>query len=133
SSELNNTFAPQRYGRTQSVGIKNSENTQSRIAVPLIVTPSPKLFVKSSPKSNRSLIINAIQYSIFPGAVSSEQRIKVQESLARSDAKHFLILFRDQKCQYRGLYTWDTTSDHVHKIHGVGPKVCKGEMLALMF
>uniref|UniRef100_A0A914CDK6 CKK domain-containing protein n=1 Tax=Acrobeloides nanus TaxID=290746 RepID=A0A914CDK6_9BILA len=123
----------QRHNRAQSNAFKNDENSQPRVFVPSIAEPSLKLFAKKPPKSNRSLIINAIQYSIFPGAVTSEQRIKVQEALAQSDSKHFLILFRDQKCQYRGLYTWDTLSDTAHKIHGVGPKVCKEEMLTLMF
>lgn len=60
--------------------------------------------------------MNALQYSIFPGAVSNEQRNKVQASIAQSNAKHFLILFRDQRTQYRGLYTWDQASDSVYRI-----------------
>lgn len=59
---------------------------------------------------------NAVQYSIFPGTVTSDQRNKAQAAMAQSDLKHFLVLFRDQKCQYRGLYTWDQYSDTVHRI-----------------
>uniref|UniRef100_A0A1I7WPU8 CKK domain-containing protein n=1 Tax=Heterorhabditis bacteriophora TaxID=37862 RepID=A0A1I7WPU8_HETBA len=66
-----------------------------------------KLFAKATPKSNRGLIINALQYSVFPGAVNDSTRMKTMNDLAGSDAKHFLILFRDHKCQYRGLYSWD--------------------------
>ncbi|KIH42940.1 hypothetical protein ANCDUO_27068, partial [Ancylostoma duodenale] len=66
-----------------------------------------KLFAKAAPKSNRGLIINALQYSVFPGAVNDQTRMKTMNDLAASDAKHFLILFRDYKCQYRGLYSWD--------------------------
>lgn len=91
------------------------------------------MFAKHVPKSNRSLIVNALQYSIFPGAVSSDQRNKVQEALAQADSKHFLLLFRDHKCQYRGLYTWDGASDTAHKIHGMGPKIVREEMMNMMF
>ena len=31
--------------------------------------------------------------------------------MGKSDAKHFLFLFRDQKCQFRGLYSWDQVGD----------------------
>lgn len=32
---------------------------------------------------------------------------QVLGELAKSGAKHVLLLFRDHKCQYRGLYEWD--------------------------
>ncbi|KAH7700622.1 prion-like protein [Aphelenchoides avenae] len=121
----------QRPGRTQSSVV--DENAAPRIFVPSTAEPSLKLFAKAQPKSNRSLIMNALQYSIFPGAVSNEQRNKVQGSIAQSDSKHFLVLFRDHKCQYRGLYTWDQVSDTLHKIDGTGPKVCREDMISLMF
>ena len=37
--------------------------------------------------------------------------------MASSSSKHFLLLFRDQKCQYRGLYTWDEVRDHFPTLH----------------
>jgi len=42
--------------------------------------------------------------------------LKVQNAIASSDSKHFLVLFRDHRLQYRGLYTWDQFSEAVHKI-----------------
>ncbi|KAL3104129.1 hypothetical protein niasHS_002156 [Heterodera schachtii] len=98
-----------------------------------VAEPSLKLYAKQPPKSNRGLIMNALQYSIFPGHVSNEQRQKVQAAIAQSDSKHFLVLFRDHQCQYRGLYTWDQFSDTVHKIEGLGPKVCREPMMTIMF
>jgi hypothetical protein len=53
---------------------------------------------------------------VFPGAVSSDQRGRAQAAMAASQAQHFLFLFRDRRCQYRGLYTWDQFSDTVHRI-----------------
>jgi hypothetical protein len=121
----------QRPGRTQSSVV--DENSAPRIFVPSTAEPSLKLFAKTQPKSNRSLIMNALQYSIFPGAVSNDQRNKVQGAIAQSDAKHFLVLFRDHKCQYRGLYSWDQVSDTVHKIDGMGPKLVKEDIMSLMY
>lgn len=43
------------------------------------------------------------------------------------------MLFRDHKCQYRGMYTWDQISDTVYRIDGVGPKICREEIMVLMF
>ena len=37
-----------------------------------------KLYAKHKIKSNRALILNALQYSILPGAVANEQRNKVR-------------------------------------------------------
>lgn len=119
--------------RTNKTQNANDENTTPRVSMPVIAEPTLKLFAKQQPKSNRSLIVNAIQYSVFPGHVSNESRQKAQAAIAASDAKHFLVLFRDHKCQYRGLYTWDQFSDTVHKIEGLGPKICKEPMMSIMY
>uniref|UniRef100_A0AC35UG23 Protein kinase domain-containing protein n=1 Tax=Rhabditophanes sp. KR3021 TaxID=114890 RepID=A0AC35UG23_9BILA len=104
----------------QRKGSKNhlvmDENGQQKIFVASIQEPTLKLFGKKAPKSNRGLIVNSLNFSVFPGAVWNEQKSKVQAALAQSDAKHFLVLFRDQKCQYRGLYTWDESSDTVYRL-----------------
>ncbi|CAD5233939.1 unnamed protein product [Bursaphelenchus xylophilus] len=121
----------QRQGRAQSS--VTDENSLPKITVPALADPTLKLYAKAQPKSNRSLIMNALQYSVFPGAVSNDQRNKVQAALAQSDSKHFLVLFRDHKCQYRGLYTWNQQDDTVHRIEGMGPKICKEEMMHMMF
>uniref|UniRef100_A0A915CNU9 CKK domain-containing protein n=1 Tax=Ditylenchus dipsaci TaxID=166011 RepID=A0A915CNU9_9BILA len=122
----------QRPSRNQSC-LGEEENRTPRITVPSIAEPTLKLFAKHTPKSNRILIINALQHSIFPGVVSSDQKNKVQAAMCTSDSKHFLVLFRDHKCQYRGLYTWDQISDTAHRIDGSGPKLCREEHMTLMF
>lgn len=55
------------------------------------------------------------------------------QDMAKADSKHFLILFRDRKCQYRGMYIWDEESNQVHKICGIGPKVITEDMMLGMF
>ncbi|KAI1724438.1 microtubule-binding calmodulin-regulated spectrin-associated domain-containing protein [Ditylenchus destructor] len=122
----------QRPGRNQTCLMEDDNNTP-RIRVPSIAEPTLKLFAKHQPKSNRVLILNALQHSIFPGTVSSDQKNKAQTAIAQSDSKHFLVLFRDHKCQYRGLYTWDQISDTTHRIDGSGPKICNEDMMTLMF
>ncbi|TKR80028.1 hypothetical protein L596_014164 [Steinernema carpocapsae] len=148
SNTLNRGHSQPPYGRPRSQVEESKSRTlqrgagnrpqstveeQQKIFVASIAEPSYKLFAKPVAKSNRSLIMNALTYSVFPGAVSNDKRNTVQASLAQSDSKHFLVLFRDHKCQYRGLYTWDQTSDVVHRIAGMGPKICREDMMNLLF
>ncbi|CAJ0608813.1 unnamed protein product [Cylicocyclus nassatus] len=102
-----------------------------RNSVASLQEPTHKLFAKAALKSNRGLIINALQYSVFPGPVDDLTRMKTMTDLAASDAKHFLILFRDYK--YRGLYSWDQISDTAIKISGQGPPKCSESIMKLMF
>jgi len=45
----------------------------------------------------------------------------VLEKIARSEAKHFLVLFRDAGCQFRALYSYQPETDQVTKLYGTGP------------
>ncbi|WKY14424.1 hypothetical protein Q1695_000178 [Nippostrongylus brasiliensis] len=112
---------------------RGQSTVEQRISVQSLQEPTHKLFARAAPKSNRGLIINALQYSVFPGAVNDQTRMKTMNDLAASDAKHFLILFRDYKCQYRGLYSWDQVSDTAIKISGQGPSKCSESIMKLMF
>uniref|UniRef100_A0A0R3S414 Calmodulin-regulated spectrin-associated protein 1 n=1 Tax=Elaeophora elaphi TaxID=1147741 RepID=A0A0R3S414_9BILA len=122
-----------RSSRPQSSFEENSAPSSARIPVPSTAEPTLKLFSKYVHKSNRSMIINALQYSVFPGSVWDKQRAEVLGELAKSDSKHFLLLFRDQKCRYLGAYSWDQQSDTAHRIHGKGPNICHESMMHLMF
>ena len=73
------------------------------------ISPSgPRLFKQASAKSNRSILLNAVEYCVFPGAVNREAKQRVLEEIARVEARHFLILFRDARCQFRALYWYVT-------------------------
>ncbi|XP_033726512.1 LOW QUALITY PROTEIN: calmodulin-regulated spectrin-associated protein 1-like [Pecten maximus] len=89
----------------------------------------PKLFVKPSSKSNRHIIINAISHCCLAGSVNSELKAKVLEEMAKSDAKHFIILFRDHSCQYRSVYEYYPETEDIYKIHGIGPKQITNKMI----
>jgi calmodulin-regulated spectrin-associated protein len=45
------------------------------------------------------------------------------------DANHYLILFRDAGCKYRGLYQYNPETDEVFKVSGTGPKTITLKML----
>ncbi|XP_017961426.1 patronin isoform X28 [Drosophila navojoa] len=81
----------------------------------------PKLYKQPAAKSNRGIILNAVEYCVFPGAVNREAKQKVLEKIARSEAKHFLVLFRDAGCQFRALYSYLPETDQVTKLYGTGP------------
>ena len=65
--------------------------------------------------------MNAVEYCVFPGVVNRDAKQKVLEKIARSEAKHFLVLFRDAGCQFRALYSYWPESETVTKLYGTGP------------
>jgi calmodulin-regulated spectrin-associated protein len=81
----------------------------------------PKLYKQPATKSNRGIILNAVEYCVFPGAVNRDAKQKVLEKIARSEAKHFLILFRDAGCQFRALYSYWPENETILKLYGTGP------------
>ncbi|XP_037918484.1 patronin isoform X8 [Hermetia illucens] len=81
----------------------------------------PKLYKQPAAKSNRGIILNAVEYCVYPGAVHREAKQKVLEKIARSEAKHFLILFRDAGCQFRALYSYWPENETILKLYGTGP------------
>lgn len=55
------------------------------------------------------------------------------EEIARSDSKHFLILFRDAGCQFRALYSYCPEREEVTKLYGTGPKQVNDNMFDKFF
>ena len=62
-----------------------------------------------------------------------DQTIDLQFVYFYSDCPHFLILFRDAKCQFRGLYAYYPDTEEVFKIHGTGPKQVTANMFDKYF
>lgn len=81
----------------------------------------PKLYKQPATKSNRGIILNAVEYCVFPGVVNRDAKQKVLDKINRSEAKHFLILFRDAGCQFRALYSYWPENESVIKLYGTGP------------
>ncbi|XP_064543322.1 patronin isoform X21 [Drosophila montana] len=128
--------SPDDYPSTSSTPIgrrgsyKTSRDTDSglgratpprRAPSPGMAASGPKLYKQPAAKSNRGIILNAVEYCVFPGAVNREAKQKVLEKIARSEAKHFLVLFRDAGCQFRALYSYMPETDQVTKLYGTGP------------
>ncbi|KAK3922426.1 Patronin, partial [Frankliniella fusca] len=93
----------------------------------------PRLYKQPATKSNRGIMLNAVEYCVFPGAVNKEAKRRVLEEIQRSEAKHFLILFRDAGCQFRALYSYCPEGEEVLKLYGTGPKQVTDRMFDRFF
>ncbi|CAB3360065.1 Hypothetical predicted protein [Cloeon dipterum] len=93
----------------------------------------PRLYRQPATKSNRGIMLNAVEYCVFPGVVNREAKRRVLEEIARSESKHFLILFRDAGCQFRALYSYCPDRDEVLKLYGTGPRQVTENMLDKFF
>ncbi|XP_047435008.1 calmodulin-regulated spectrin-associated protein 3-like isoform X2 [Mugil cephalus] len=82
----------------------------------------PKLFKEPSFKSNKFIIHNALSRCCLAGKVNETQKNKIVEEMEKSPANHFLILFRDSNCQFRGVYTMNPDSQELARVAGVGPR-----------
>ncbi|KAF7223660.1 calmodulin-regulated spectrin-associated protein 3 isoform X1 [Nothobranchius furzeri] len=83
----------------------------------------PKLFKEPSFKSNKFIIHNALSRCCLAGKVNESQKSKIIEEMEKSSANHFLILFRDSSCQFRGVYTLNPDSQELVRLTGVGPRM----------
>ena len=92
-----------------------------------------RMYREPSMKSNRPIIMNSLEHAVFPGAVNKETRMRVLDEIDACDCPHFLILFRDGKCQFRGLYAYYPDTDEVFKIYGTGPKQVTENMFEQYF
>ncbi|KAJ3614078.1 hypothetical protein NHX12_017655 [Muraenolepis orangiensis] len=82
----------------------------------------PKLFKEPSFKSNKFIIHNALSRCCLAGKVNETQKKKMVEEMDKSPANHFLILFRDASCQFRGVYTVNPDTQELVRLAGVGPR-----------
>nr|NP_995875.1 patronin, isoform C [Drosophila melanogaster]A1ZAU8.1 RecName: Full=Patronin; AltName: Full=Short spindle protein 4 [Drosophila melanogaster]AAS64821.1 patronin, isoform C [Drosophila melanogaster] len=123
-------------GRTLSrisVAKGSTLNFRGRKSNSLMNLCGPKLYKQPAAKSNRGIILNAVEYCVFPGVVNREAKQKVLEKIARSEAKHFLVLFRDAGCQFRALYSYQPETDQVTKLYGTGPSQVEEVMFDKFF
>ncbi|CAG7719003.1 unnamed protein product [Allacma fusca] len=93
-----------------------------------------RLYKQPTAKSNRSIILNAVEYCVFPGVVNRDQKLRVLDEINRSESKHFLIMFRDAGCQFRALYSYTPErNDEVVLLFGRGPKQVNDRMFEKFF
>uniref|UniRef100_A0A668VW94 CKK domain-containing protein n=1 Tax=Oreochromis aureus TaxID=47969 RepID=A0A668VW94_OREAU len=89
---------------------------------PALEYTGPKLFKEPSFKSNKFIIHNALSRCCLAGKVNESQKNKIVEEMEKSPANHFLILFRDSSCQFRGVYTMNPDTQELVRLAGVGPR-----------
>ncbi|CAH2005388.1 unnamed protein product [Acanthoscelides obtectus] len=93
----------------------------------------PRLYKQPATKSNRSIMLNAVEYCVFPGVVNREAKRRVLEEINRSESKHFLVLFRDAGCQFRALYSYCPEREEILKLYGTGPRQVNDKMFDKFF
>ncbi|XP_061686374.1 calmodulin-regulated spectrin-associated protein 3-like isoform X2 [Syngnathoides biaculeatus] len=93
----------------------------------------PKLFKEPSFKSNKFIIHNALSRCCLAGKVNESQKNKIVEEMEKSPAHHFLILFRDASCQFRGVYTANPDTAELARLTGVGPKTISSAQVESMY
>jgi calmodulin-regulated spectrin-associated protein len=91
------------------------------------------MYREPAAKSNRTIVMNAIEHVVYPGVVNRDTRMRVMEEIDALDCPHFLLLFRDTKCQFRGLYAYYPDTEEVFKIYGTGPKQVMENMFEKFF
>uniref|UniRef100_A0AAG5DK29 CKK domain-containing protein n=1 Tax=Anopheles atroparvus TaxID=41427 RepID=A0AAG5DK29_ANOAO len=106
---------------TKRRGFDDGSSDISSNASSMMDYNGPRLYKQPATKSNRGIILNAVEYCVFPGAVNRDAKQKVLEKIARSEAKHFLVLFRDAGCQFRALYGYWPENEQIIKLYGTGP------------
>jgi len=93
----------------------------------------PRLYKQPAARSNRSIILNAVEYCVFPGVVNREAKQRVLEEITRHESKNFLVLFRDGQCQFRALYSFNAEREEILKLYGNGPKQITDNMFDKFF
>ncbi|XP_037328567.2 calmodulin-regulated spectrin-associated protein 3-like isoform X1 [Pungitius pungitius] len=116
--------SPSRCVTQSKLANRNGEDweTGSNGTPPAPEYTGPKLFKEPSFKSNKFIIHNALSRCCLAGKVNETQKNKIVEEMEKSPANHFLILFRDSSCQFRGVYTMNTESQELIRLAGVGPR-----------
>ena len=100
--------------------------------LPLIPISEPRypLAKPLSGKSNKQTIVNALTQVILAGRVNDRVREQVCEEIERNTEKikHFIILFRDSRLQFRAIYTFiaapanSDTPSRIERLFGQGPR-----------
>ncbi|CAF0954744.1 unnamed protein product [Adineta steineri] len=110
---------------------RSSARSTTEPPLPLIPVSEPRypLAKPLSGKSNKQTIINSLTQAILAGRVNDQVREQVKEEIERNadKVKHFVILFRDSRLQFRGVYTYTPTptSDaptRIERLYGQGPR-----------
>uniref|UniRef100_A0A8C5S028 Calmodulin regulated spectrin associated protein 1 n=1 Tax=Laticauda laticaudata TaxID=8630 RepID=A0A8C5S028_LATLA len=110
------------------------ENTSTASSIASVAEyTGPKLFKEPSSKSNKSIIHNAISHCCLAGKVNEPHKNSILEELEKSEANHYIILFRDAGCQFRALYCYYPDTEEIYKLTGTGPKSIAKKMIDKLY
>ncbi|XP_076821358.1 calmodulin-regulated spectrin-associated protein 1-B-like isoform X3 [Clavelina lepadiformis] len=123
-------FSPKIFAHRSS---SREDDSDSLGSTPGSEYTGPKLYKQLSVKSNRTLIMNSLNHCCLSGKVNEPVRNKTLQALEQSEARHLMVLFRDGKCQYRGLYSYHPDEEKLHKICGTGPHTITPPMIESLF
>lgn len=111
---------------------RSSARSTTEPPQPLIPIAEPRypLAKPLSGKSNKQTIMNALTQVILAGRVNDRVREQVCEEIERNTDKfkHFIILFRDSRLQFRAIYTFiptppgSDTPARIERLFGQGPR-----------
>uniref|UniRef100_A0AAV2LH89 CKK domain-containing protein n=1 Tax=Knipowitschia caucasica TaxID=637954 RepID=A0AAV2LH89_KNICA len=123
-SENSNSEAKKPQSRSSSPCAQGADTETGSSSGPSLAPDytGPKLFKEPSFKSNKFIIHNALARCCLAGRVNESQKNKIVEEMEKSEAHHFLILFRDASCQFRGVYTLSPDAQELVRLTGVGPR-----------
>ncbi|XP_076122510.1 calmodulin-regulated spectrin-associated protein 3 isoform X1 [Alosa pseudoharengus] len=110
---------------------ENASTISSPASIPEYT--GPKLYKEPSFKSNKFIIHNAISRCCLAGKVNEPQKNKIVEEMEKCSANHFLILFRDNSCQFRAVYTMNPETEEMVRLTGIGPRVVSPAMVESIF
>ncbi|XP_069186002.1 uncharacterized protein Patronin [Procambarus clarkii] len=127
------SLPPGLFSKRRQGGFDDAASDISSTASSTMDYFGPKLFKQPTAKSNRTIILNAVEYCVFPGMVNQTAKHRVLEEIARSESKHFLVLFRDSGCQFRAIYSFNPETEEVFKLYGTGPKQVNDRMFDKFF
>ncbi|CAF1028819.1 unnamed protein product [Rotaria sordida] len=86
-----------------------------------------------STKSNKKTILNAFKQIVLAGPANERQRDIVTREIDVCEARHFIILFRDHRLQFRAVYMYIPETDVIEKLYGVGPNIITEIMVEKWF
>ncbi|CAF1188514.1 unnamed protein product [Adineta steineri] len=76
-----------------------------------------------STKTNKQAILNSLKQVVLAGPANERQREVVSREIELCEARHFIVLFRDHRLQFRAIYMYIPETDIIEKLYGVGPNI----------
>ncbi|CAF1393490.1 unnamed protein product [Adineta ricciae] len=84
-------------------------------------------------KTNKQAILNSLKQVALAGPANERQRELISREIELSEARHFVLLFRDHRLQFRAVYVYIPETDIIEKLYGIGPNIITEVMVEKWF